>query len=119
MSYGGPGRRRGGPDRRAGDERIRILRVDDHALTRVGARRALEGEPDMEIVGEAADPRAALEAALETSPDIVLMDLSLPAPGGIEATQRIKRELPSCGIIVLAVDEDEDLSLIHISEPTR
>jgi DNA-binding NarL/FixJ family response regulator len=108
MSYGGPDRRRGGPDRRAVDERIRILLVDDHALIRVGMRSILEGEPDMEIVGEAADPRSALEAALETSPDIVLMDLSLPAPGGIEATQRIKRELPSCGIIVLAADEDED-----------
>ena len=108
MSYGGPDRRRGGPDRRAVGERIRILLVDDHALIRVGMRSILEGEPDMEIVGEAADPRSALEAALETSPDIVLMDLSLPAPGGIEATQRIKRELPSCGIIVLAVDEDED-----------
>ena len=108
MSYGGPDRRRGGPDRRAVGERIRILLVDDHALIRVGMRSILEGEPDMEIVGEAADPRSALEAALETSPDIVLMDLSLPAPGGIEATQRIKRELPSCGIIVLAADEDED-----------
>jgi len=108
MSYGGPDRRRGGPDRRAVDERIRILLVDDHALIRVGMRSIIEGEPDMDIVGEAADPRSALEAALETTPDIILMDLSLPAPGGIEATQRIKRELPSCGIIVLAVDEDED-----------
>jgi DNA-binding NarL/FixJ family response regulator len=108
MSYGGPDRRRGGPDRRAVDERIRILLVDDHALIRVGMRSIIEREPDMDIVGEAADPRSALEAALETSPDIVLMDLSLPAPGGIEATQRIKRELPSCGIIVLAADEDED-----------
>jgi len=108
MSYGGPDRRRGGPDRRAVGERIRILLVDDHALIRVGMRSIIEGEPDMEIVGEAADPRSALEAALETTPDIILMDLSLPAPGGIEATQRIKRELPSCGIIVLAADEDED-----------
>jgi len=108
MSYGGPDRRRGGPDRRAVDERIRILLVDDHALIRVGMRSIIEGEPDMDIVGEAVDPRSALEAALETTPDIILMDLSLPAPGGIEATQRIKRELPSCGIIVLAADEDED-----------
>ena len=108
MSYGGPDRRRGGPDRRAVDERIRILLVDDHALIRVGMRSILEGEPDMEIVGEAADPRSALEAALETSPDIVLMDLSLPAPGGIEATQRIKRDLPATGIIILASDEDEE-----------
>ncbi len=49
-----------------------------------------------------------MDRALETSPDIVLMDLSLPAPGGIETTQRIKREVPSTGIIALAVEEDED-----------
>ena len=51
---------------------------------------------------------SAIDRALETSPDIILMDLSLPAPGGIETTQRIKRELPSTGIIVLAQTEDED-----------
>ena len=95
MSYGGPERRRGGPDRRAAGERIRILLVDDHALFRVGMRSILEREPDFEIVGEADDARGAFDAALETSPDIILMDLSLPAPGGIETTQRIKRELPA------------------------
>jgi DNA-binding NarL/FixJ family response regulator len=109
MSYGGADRRRGGPDRRGSGERIRILLVDDHALIRVGMRSILEHEPDMDIVGEADDPRSALNAALETTPDIILMDLSLPAPGGIEATQRIKRELPACGIIMLAVEEDEDV----------
>ena len=108
MSYGGPERRRGGPDRRAPGERVRILLVDHHALIRVGMRSIIEREPDLEIVGEADDARSALDAALETSPDIILMDLSLPAPGGIEATQRIKRELPACGIIMLAVEEDED-----------
>ena len=81
MSYGGQERRRGGPDRRAAGERIRVLLVDDHALIRVGMRSIIEREPDMDIVGEAADPRSALEAALETTPDIILMDLSLPAPG--------------------------------------
>ena len=109
MSYGGADRRRGGPDRRGSGERIRILLVDDHALIRVGMRSIIEHEPDMDIVGEADDPRSALEAALETTPDIILMDLSLPAPGGIEATQRIKRELPACGIIMLAVEEDENV----------
>jgi DNA-binding NarL/FixJ family response regulator len=108
MSYGGPDRRRGGPDRRTVGERIRILIVDDHALVRVGMRAILEREPDFEIVGEAEDGRVAHEVALETDPAIILMDLSLPAPGGIEATQRIKRELPSAGIIILASDEDEE-----------
>ena len=108
MSYGGPERRRGGPDRRADGERIRILIVDDHALVRVGMRAILEREPDFEIVGEAEDGRTAHEAALETDPAIILMDLSLPSPGGIDATQRIKRDLPATGIIILASDEDEE-----------
>ncbi len=109
MEYGGPERRRGGPDRRnVGEQRTRILIVDDHALFRVGIANILNREPDLDIVGEADDSRSAVDRALETSPDIVLMDLSLPAPGGIETTQRIKRELPSTAIIVLAVSEDED-----------
>jgi len=108
MTYTGPERRRGGPDRRGGDEKIRILLVDDHALVRLGMRSILDREADMEILGEAADARAALDLAMELNPDIVLMDRSLPPPGGIEATQRIKRELPSTGIIMLAVEEDED-----------
>ena len=106
--YNGPDRRRGGPDRRNPDDITRILIVDDHALFRVGIANILGKEPDLEVVGEANDSRSAIERALATSPDIVLMDLSLPAPGGSETTQRIKRELPSTAIIVLAVSEDED-----------
>jgi DNA-binding NarL/FixJ family response regulator len=106
--YSGPDRRRGGPDRRDPEAITRILIVDDHALFRVGIANILGKEPDLEVVGEADDSRSAVDRALETSPDIVLMDLSLPAPGGIETTQRIKRELPSTAIIVLAVSEDED-----------
>jgi DNA-binding NarL/FixJ family response regulator len=71
-------------------------------------RNILEKEPGFEIVGEADDTRSAFDLSVQLSPDIILMDLSLPAPGGIETTQRIKRELPSAGIIVLAVSEDED-----------
>jgi DNA-binding NarL/FixJ family response regulator len=108
MGYSGPERRRGGPDRRGEGERTKILIVDDHALFRVGISNILEREPDFEVVGEADDSRSAVDRSLETNPDIILMDLSLPAPGGIETTQRIKRELPSTGIIVLAVSEDED-----------
>ncbi len=107
MDYAGPERRRPGPGSRAG-EKTTILLVDDHALFRVGVRNILEKEPDLEIVGEADDTRGAFDLAVQLSPDIILMDLSLPAPGGIETTQRIKRELPSAGIIVLAVNEDED-----------
>jgi DNA-binding NarL/FixJ family response regulator len=108
MSFSGQERRRGGPDRRGDAEPTRILVVDSHALFRVGIGNILEREPDFEIVGEADDSRSAVDRALETSPNIILMDLALSAPGGIETTQRIKRELPSTGIIVLAASEDED-----------
>ena len=93
MDYAGPERRRGAPGR-AG-ERTTILLVDDHALFRVGMRNILEREDDFEIVGDAEDTRGAFDLSVQLSPDIILMDLSLPAPGGIETTQRIKRELPS------------------------
>jgi DNA-binding NarL/FixJ family response regulator len=107
--YRGQDRRRGGPDRRReGTDLTRIVIVDDHALFRVGIRQILDREADFDVVGEADDARSAVDAALETSPDVVLMDLSLPSPGGIETTSRIKRELPSTAIIVLAVEEDED-----------
>jgi DNA-binding NarL/FixJ family response regulator len=108
MDYAGPERRRGGPDRRNPELKTKILLVDDHALFRVGMRQILEREEDFVIVGEAENARDAFTLAAELSPDTVLLDLSLPAPGGIETTQRIKRELPSVGIIALAVAEDED-----------
>jgi DNA-binding NarL/FixJ family response regulator len=106
--YGGPDRRRGGPDRRGTGEPTKILVVDDHALFRVGIRDILSQEPDLAIVGEAADSRTAFDLAVQLMPDIILMDLTLPGVGGIETTQRLKRELPSAGIIVLADEEDED-----------
>jgi len=92
-------------DRRRGGtvaDRIRILIVDDHALFRAGISNVLTHEKDFEVVGEAADGRAAIEASNALSPNIVLMDLSLPTPGGIETTQRIRRELPATAVIVMA-----------------
>ena len=103
MDYSGPERRR-----RTGTETIRVLVVDDHVLFRVGITNILSREADLDVVGEADDARSAVDAALETSPDVVLMDVSLPPPGGIETTGRIKRELPSTAVIVLASAEDED-----------
>jgi DNA-binding NarL/FixJ family response regulator len=108
IDYGGADRRRGGPDRRSLGDKTRILLVDGHALFRVGVRNILEHEPDFVVVGEAADSRTAIDMAVALSPDIILMDLNLPSPGGIETTQRIKRELQPAGIIVLAVNEDEE-----------
>jgi DNA-binding NarL/FixJ family response regulator len=103
-----PGRRRGTQDRDDTERRTRIALVDDHALFRLGMRSLLETEPDFEIIGEAEDARSAIDLAIDQNPDVVLMDLSLPSPGGIEATQRIKRQLPTTAVIVLAAAEDEE-----------
>jgi DNA-binding NarL/FixJ family response regulator len=100
-------RRRGG-DRRNAGQKTRIVIVDGHTLFRRGVRNILELEGDMEVVGEAGSGREALATVEELTPDIILMDLSLPAPNGIETTQRIKRELPHTGVIVLAPGDDED-----------
>ena len=98
-------------DRRRGGiaaDRIRILVVDDHALFRVGISNILARERELEVVGEAADGRSAVEMVGMVSPSIVLMDLSLPAPGGLDTTQRIRREFPAIAVIVMAQDEDEE-----------
>ena len=100
----------GGERRRGGiaADKIRILVVDDHALFRVGISNILGQVREFDVVGEAADGRAALEMAGAVSPSIVLMDLSLPAPGGLETTQRIRREFPATAVVVMAQDEDEE-----------
>lgn len=99
-------RRRGGDRRETG--RARIVIIDGHTLFRRGVRNILDLETDMEVVGEAGNGREALAVVEELTPDVVLMDLGLPAPNGIETTQRIKRELPHTGVIVLAANDDED-----------
>jgi DNA-binding NarL/FixJ family response regulator len=97
-------------DRRRGSvaDRIRILIVDDHALFRVGLANILGKEKEFDVIGEADSSRSAIEMAEGHNPDVILMDASLPSPGGIETTQRIRRELPATAIVVMAADEDEE-----------
>ena len=89
-------------------DRIRILIVDDHALFRVGIANILGREKDFDVVGEADSSRSAIDAAETLTPDVILMDASLPSPGGIETTQRIRRELAATAVIVMAAEEDEE-----------
>ena len=89
---------------------IRVLVVDDHALFRKGIVSLLSAEAGFEVVGEAANGREAIEKARDLMPDIVLMDLSMPEVDGLEATQRIKTELPHVRVVILTVEEaDQNL----------
>jgi DNA-binding NarL/FixJ family response regulator len=94
------------PGPSAGDP-IRVLIVDDHALFRRGLEMVLQQETDIEVVGEAGDGTEATERAVETTPDIVLMDVRMPRRGGIEATTAIKELVPSAKIIMLTISDEE------------
>jgi NarL family two-component system response regulator LiaR len=80
---------------------IRILLVDDHTVVRKGLRTFLSYDPDLEVVGEAADGAQALRLARELLPDVVLMDLLMPGMDGIAATEAIRRELPDTEVLAL------------------
>jgi DNA-binding NarL/FixJ family response regulator len=80
---------------------IRILIADDHVVVRQGLRMFLGLDPELEVVGEAPDGAAALGAARELRPDVVLMDLLMPVMDGITATGAIRRELPDTEVIAL------------------
>jgi DNA-binding NarL/FixJ family response regulator len=91
-------------------EPVRVLIVDDHALFRRGLQMVLEGETDIDVVGEAGDGQEAIERAESTTPDVVLMDVRMPKQSGIEATRTIKDTLPSTKILMLTIsDEEADL----------
>ncbi len=95
---------------RAAREPIRVLVVDDHALFRRGLEMVLDAEPDIEVVGEAGNGAEALARAIETTPDVVLMDVRMPRGGGIDACTSIKDAVPSAKIIMLTIsDEEADL----------
>ena len=88
--------------------KIRILIVDDHPLFRQGVRFALEAEPDIEVVGEAADGEQALELAKELVPDVVLSDVNLPGPDGVEIARALKGALPQIAVILMTAYDDEE-----------
>jgi len=95
--------------------KIRVLVVDDHAMFREGIRSLLEGYEDVEIVGEAAQGREAIEKVCQLAPQVVLMDIAMPVMGGLEATRRIQKESPNTRVLVLTQYEDSEyiLSLLR------
>jgi DNA-binding NarL/FixJ family response regulator len=86
----------------------RLLIADDHDLIRESTRYMLEGEKDLEVVGEAVNGRHALELCRQLRPDLVLMDARMPEMDGLSATRVIKEEIPAIGVLVVTAYESED-----------
>ncbi|MGA2147805.1 MAG: response regulator transcription factor [Bryobacteraceae bacterium] len=87
-------------------KRIRILLADDHAVVRQGFKMILAEQPDMEISGEAANGREAVELAEKIKPDVVVMDVAMPELNGIEATRRLAASVPHTRVLALSMHKD-------------
>lgn len=87
--------------------KIRVLLVDDHAIVRAGLHLLVESQPDMEVVGEAANGQEALRGARELRPDVIVMDVAMPGLNGLEATRLLKEANLQVQILALTMHEDE------------
>src|SRR5436309_2439030 len=88
-------------------ERIRLLIAEDERLTREALARLLALEEDIEVVGLAGDGEAAVKMARYYLPNVLLTDINMPKMSGIEVTQKIKKEIPSIGIVILTIYDDD------------
>jgi DNA-binding NarL/FixJ family response regulator len=86
--------------------KLRIVLVDDHGVVRDGLKRLIDSEPDMNVVGEAADGRQAIELTIASMPDIVVMDVSLGVISGAQATREIRKRCTKTRVLALTVHED-------------
>lgn len=88
-------------------KKIRVLIADDHTIVREGIRMILTAQPDIEVVGEAANGQEAIDLTRKLRPDVVVMDISMPGVSGINATKAIKAEMPEVNVLALTMHEDE------------
>jgi DNA-binding NarL/FixJ family response regulator len=88
-------------------QQIRILLADDHRVMRSGLKLLLEREPDLRVVGEASDGRETVAMAERENPDVVVMDIAMPAMNGIEATRQIVARNPDTAVAILSMHSDE------------
>ena len=86
---------------------VRVLLCDDHAIIRAGLRLILEQEEEFEIVGEAENGEESIRRAARLHPDLVIMDISMPGMGGLEATPRVLEVAPEARVLILTVHDDE------------
>lgn len=94
------------------ENRLRVLLAEDHAVVRSGLRTIINAQDDMEVVDEAEDGLTVIDKARELQPDVILMDITMPGLGGLEATRQIKSTLPSVKIVVLTIHASEEF-LFH------
>jgi DNA-binding NarL/FixJ family response regulator len=90
---------------------VRVLLADDHALVRAGIRALLEGLEGVTVVAEAANGIEVLELARKHRPDVVLLDISMPGLGGLEASAQLKQELPEVRVVMLSMHANEEYVL--------
>jgi two-component system response regulator NreC len=90
---------------------IRILLADDHVIMRNGLRLLLERQPDLEVIGEAADGREAVDMAAAAKPNVVVMDVAMPRLNGVEATRQIVTRNPETSVVILSMHSDESYVL--------
>jgi two-component system response regulator NreC len=100
-------------------QKIKVLIVDDHTLVRDGIRALLALVADIQIVGEAANGKEALEKVKKLAPDVVLMDLAMPIMGGLEATRRIRKRFPGTKVLALTQYEDREYIVPTIEAGAR
>ncbi len=89
-------------------DKVRVLIADDHTIVREGVRALLALYPDIEVLGEAADGKEAIDRTVELHPDVVLMDIAMPGLGGLEATLEIRKLCPEVKILVLTQHENKE-----------
>ena len=99
--------------------KIRVLLADDHNLIRAGLRLIAEQEPDLMVVGEAANGRQAVSRAESLRPDVVVMDIGMPDLNGIEASRQIRERLPETQVVMLSMHSDEGYVLRALKAGAR
>jgi len=98
---------------------IRVIVADDHTVIRSGLKLMLGREPDVEVIGEAADGRQAVDLAEKLRPDVVVLDVAMPILNGIEAARQIAAKLPKTRVVILSMHSDEGYVLKSLKAGAR